>query len=269
MLSLVSMYSFLWSDTFITWLVGIPVLYLIVNILIRLGLFGGQWPKTVRGTDGASMLAFEIVSCSICLYVGVAGTIAWFKLCSSCDLEGIENDKLYGRSIFFEEHLAAPLLSYQFWNFVICLVIREMRDKVMLLHHVSSGLCALFSLHPFLQYYGLFFFGVPEVTSVPLTFVSLTKSFPFLKTNYPQVYEVSKWSFGVLFLVIRLVMWTHVSVYYWMDTVTLIRSGAAHSNFVLFYYCFANVVLSGMQYFWGYKIVSQMRAGPKAVSKKN
>jgi hypothetical protein len=161
--------------------------------------------------------------------------------------------------------LAAPLLSYQFWNFVIGLVMAEMRDGVMLLHHAASGLCALFSVHPFLQYYGLFFFGVPEITSVPLTFVSMTKSFPFLKTDYPYIYEMSKWSFGVLFLLIRLVLWTYVSVFYWIDTVHLIQEGTAHSMFVVGYYCFANVVLTSMQYFWGYKIITQIMNDGKEV----
>lgn len=253
------MYSVLLTDVwFLYWFAGVPVLYFVINGLLRLG---NRLPNTLQGTNGSDMLAFELTSCFICLYVGVAGTIGWLNLCSNCDFEDIEMDRTYGRSIYFEHHLAAPLLTYQFWNFMICLIMTELRDGVMLIHHAASGLCALFSLHPFLQYYGLFFFGVPEVTSVPLTFITTSRCFPFLKTDYPYIYEISKWSFGVLFLLIRLVMWTYVSVWYWIDTVHLIRDGNPHSLFVVGYYCFANVVLTGMQYFWGYKIIQQIRYG--------
>jgi hypothetical protein len=249
------MYGILLTDSFVNWVIGVPVLYLLLNGFLR---WTDWFPKTVGGSLGADMVAYELTSCFVCFYVGVAGSIAWLNLCFDCNFESIENDRIYGRSVYFEHHLAAPLLSYQFWNFVISLVIAEMRDGVMLIHHIASGLCALFSVHPFLQYYGLFFFGAPEVTSVPLTFVSLTKSFPFLKSDYPYVYELSKWSFGVLFLLIRLVMWTYVSVFFWMDIVHHIQSDTVHSAFVVGYYCFANVILTGMQYFWGYKIVSQI-----------
>ena len=62
-------------------------------------------------------MAYEILSCLICLYVAVTGSIAWMNLCKGCDFKDIEEDRFYGHSDYFERHLAAPLLSYQFWNF--------------------------------------------------------------------------------------------------------------------------------------------------------
>ena len=257
--SMISMsFDILLTESFIHWFYLVPTIYFVINAILR---WGNRWPKTVEGTRGADIVAYELTSCFVCLFVGLAGSYAWLNMCTSCNFDSIENDRIYGRSEYFEKYLAAPLLSYQFWNFVICLVIDEMRDVLLLVHHVASGLCALFSVHPFLQYYGLFFFGVPEITSVPLTFVSLTKSFPSLKTDYPIMYEMNKWTFGILFLVIRLAMWTYVSVFYWIDTVHLLTAVDApepHSMFVVGYYCFANVVLTGMQYFWGFKIIAQV-----------
>ena len=264
-LLLSKMYSLLLTDVFINWAIGVPVLYFILNVLLR---WANRLPKTLKGSNGSDIMAYELTSCFVCFYVATAGTMGWFNLCSDCDFESIENDRNFGRSVYFEQHLAAPMLSYQFWNFVFCLALPEMREGVMLLHHIASGLCALFSVHPFLQYYGLFYFGIPEITSVPLTYVSMSKSFPFLKTDYPYIYEMSKWSFGVLFLLIRLVMWTYVTVFYWIDSVDLVRNGTPHSMFVVGYYWFANVVLTGMQYFWGYKIISQMSNGGHEVVRK-
>lgn len=247
------------------WLVGIPLVYCIVNFCLRIFC---NLPNTVRGSNGPNMMAFDLVSCCCCFYVGIAGSMAWFNYCPGCDLSGIESDKIYGRSIFFETHLGVPLLTYQFWNFIFSLAVKELRDPISLLHHVASGLCAFFSMHPFLQYYGLFFYGVPEVSSVPLTIVSLSKSFPFIKEDYPKLHNFGKWSFGVLFLIIRLVMWTYVSFFYWKDTVHLLTADETpHSMFIVGYYCFANVVLTSMQYFWGYKIIRQMLNGGHEVKK--
>ena len=259
-----NVYSVLSSEYFVIWGVGIPVLYFLLSGVLRCG----NWlPKTVRGSDGSDMMAYSIVACFCCFYVGVAGSMAWFNVCPGCDLEDITQDRMYGRSEFFERHLAAPLLTYQFWNFVFCVVVAEMRDATTLVHHVASGLCPYFSVHPFLQYYGVFFYGVPEVSSVPLTYITLSKCFPFLKTEYPNIYQLSKWSFGLLFVIIRLVMWTYVTVFYWIDSVDLVRNGTPHSMFVVGYYWFANVVLTGMQYFWGYKIIQQMCGGGREVRK--
>mmetsp|Transcript_26922 Transcript_26922/g.45449 ORF Transcript_26922/g.45449 Transcript_26922/m.45449 type:complete len:269 (-) Transcript_26922:213-1019(-) len=247
------------------WLVGIPLLYGIVNSYLRVVC---SLPKTVRGSNGPNMMAFDLVSCFCCFYVGVAGCMAWFNYCPGCDLADIESDKMYGRSIFFETHLGVPLLTYQLWNFLFSLAVKELRDPVSLLHHIASGLCAFFSMHPFLQYYGLFFYGVPEVSSVPLTIVSLSKSFPFIKEDYPRLHNIGKWTFGVLFIIIRLVMWTYTSAFYWIDIVRLLTSDEPpHSMFVVGFFCFSNLLLTSMQYFWGYKIIRQMLNGGHEVKK--
>lgn len=254
------------TDSVWKWGVGIPILFAVITCALR---WGQQWPKTVRGSNGADMVAYTIVSAVCCTYVGVAGCIAWFDMCHDCDLDDIKSDKIYGRSDFFEAHLSAPLLTYQFWNFVFCLGVTELRDAVTLIHHIASGLCALFSFHPFLQYYGLFFYGVPEVSSVPLGYVTLAKCFPFLKTDYPLIHSVSKWVFAVLFILIRLVLWTQVTFFYWVDTLKLIQGGDAHSMVIVVYFCVANVILTSMQYYWGYIIVRQMFSGSSESKKKD
>lgn len=255
------MYSILFSELFATWALGIPLAYL--TFVMAFSLLG-WFPNTVRGSDGAPIMAFNLVSCAICAYIGGAGVIAWLGLCSHCDLEAMHIDKVYGRSDYFENHLAAPLICYQFWNFIISLSIPELRDPVMLIHHFAAFLCPLLSLYPFLQYYGMFFYGVPEVTSVPLTFVGLAKSFPYLKEKYPLLFMFSKLSFGIFFLLIRIVLWTEASYSFWLDMHRIVVEGEAHSILIVGYFCLANILLTSMQYFWGYKIIIQMVGGSKS-----
>ena len=258
------MLSAIVNERLVQWTIGIPCVYSLVNVFVRLGF---RCPYTVRGTVGANMVAFVAVSCLCCMYVGVAGSLAWLNMCGNCDVVEIGKDRLYGRSEFFELHLAVPLLTYQFWNFVICLVVAELREGVPLIHHLSSGLCALFTMRPYLQYYGLFFFGMPELSSVPLAFVTLSKCFPVLKSNYPVVHAVSRWSFGVLFLIIRLIIWTYVSCHFWIDVCLLLSEGGGKFNFAMGYFCFAHLLLTAMQYYWGHTIVTQMMRGGKEEKK--
>lgn len=259
------MVDFLLSEIVSRWALGIPAAYAVVFGLVR---SAGWEVNTVRGTDGAVMIAYETTAVLLCLYVSIAGCLVWLNYCSDCDLGNVESDKMYGRSLFFEQHICVPLMCYQFWNFIFCLVIDELRQGMFLVHHMASGLCAFNGMHPFLQYYGMFFCSLPEITSVPLGFICMTKHFPFLKGMYPRCYDVNKWLFGVFFLIVRIFLWTYFSVLFWIDIIQLLQQGEAHSVLVVVYSCFANVILSTMQYFWGYKIVIQMLGGKKMKSKK-
>jgi hypothetical protein len=271
------MESALSSDVFVFWAVAVPVAYCLVNGILR---WGNWLPATKRGTAGADVMAYEVVSGVICVYIGFFGTISWLNLCPDRgDFESIEADRWYGRSEFFERHLCIPLLVYQFYNLVICLIIAEMRHPLMLVHHTASLLCALFSLYPkpIFQYYGLFFYGIPEVSSIPLAFISVTKSFPFIKKDYPNMFAVNKLVFGVLFLLVRIVLWTGVVISFWTDICQVFfsvspqqqggggsSSSAAqevHSVGIVAYYCSANILVTGMQYYWGFIIAQQLLAG--------
>ena len=89
---------------------------------------------------------------------------------------------------------------------------------------------------------------------MPLTLVDIFKYFPEMKEKFSWLNEVSRVVFALLFLSIRLVIWPYVSYYFWVGSWDLLKSGTAHSTFAVGYFLFANVFLTGLQFFWGHKI---------------
>lgn len=87
-------------------------------------------------------MAFEIVAGFCVLYIGLSGIIGYFKafnvkLFDSPD--PLEN--MFSRSPFIEKHLLIPMLSYQFWNFLITLVNHDLYTLEMVIIFYLNSFC--------------------------------------------------------------------------------------------------------------------------------
>ena len=238
---------------FVIWFVLVPVMYFALVILFR----SLNWweAKTRKGSRGSDIMAFEIVAGLCVTYLAVVGVIAYFKLCPEWDHTSIDNDHFYGYSQFVEDHLIAPMISYQGWNALLCLFNADLRDPAMIGHHIATGSLAYFGLHPYVHYYGLFFFGFAELTNIPLTIVDIFKYFPDLKAKFPALNDLCRVAFAVSFILLRLLLWPYVSFEFWTGSLALLQEGKAHSIFVVSVFLGANIFLTGLQFFWGSKIV--------------
>jgi hypothetical protein len=238
---------------FIGWFIAVPVSYIVFVVLFRqLDL----WPTKTRGGSRASdMMAFLLVAGICVTYLGIAGCIAWFRFFPEyIEYDTMDNNHFYGKSQFVEDHLIAPMLAYQGWNLLLCFLNKDLMDPAMIGHHLVTGSLAYFGLAPYLHYHGLFFFGFAEVTNIPLTFVDIFKYMPELKEKIPIFNEVCRITFAVSFIIIRLIIWPFISFDFVKGSIALLQSGKAHSNFVVGFFVFANVFLTGLQFFWGSKI---------------
>jgi hypothetical protein len=213
-------------------------------------------------------MAYEITAGVAIFYLALFGVVAWFRLNPNWDYSSVDRDPFFGQAVFFENHIAIPMFWYQSWNVVLCLALQEFRDPTMIAHHVVTALLAYLSLNPYLQYYGIFFFGLPEVTSVPLTFVDIFKMFPELQSKYPTLNSISRWTFGVLFILVRIIYWPIVSYSFWTGSISIIATKRSHSLPVTIIYLLANIFMTGLQFFWGSKIVSSMLKSAKSDKKK-
>ena len=61
--------------------------------------------------------------------------------------------------------------------------------------------------------------------------------------------------------VVRLIIWPWISYPFWQDSIALLRSGTAHSNFVVGFFLVANIFLTGLQFVWGWMIFGPFIAG--------
>lgn len=124
----------------------------------------------------------------------------------------------------------------------------------------------------------MFFFGVAELTNVPLTLIDIFKYLPDLKKNYPAVNEGIRSIFAILFIILRLILWPVYCYPFWVHSLQLLlidqsptnaitvffndvlkvtplaSDTVCHSKFVVGFFLFANVLLTTLQYYWGVTI---------------
>jgi len=156
------------------------------------------------------------------------------------------------------EQLAAANFTFQLWDFIILPMIPEHCTALMLTHHVAAATVSYCSIrYQYLHYYGVFFLGLSEISSIFLVFVDLAKYFPPLPgTVYDHfVGIVCGPLFVVTFTVYRLLLWWPVSVRLFRDAYAVITSGQAQKlrpacTRVLYVFLGMNLPLGLVQLYW-------------------
>ena len=128
----------------------------------------------------------------------------------------------------------------------------------MIGHHFVTGSLAYFGLHPYLHYYGMYYFGIAELTNIPLTIMDVFKYFKHWAERYPSINGTVRTTFGVSFIILRLILWPIYSYPFWVGSLSMLYNGTAHSSFVVAYFLLANLFLTGLQFLWGSKIFSSI-----------
>lgn len=240
---------------FQAWFFGIPLAYGALVLLFR---SMGVWNfKTRAGALTSDIMAFELCATISVTYLGVAGLMATFDLFGVEESVALSTDMFYAKSTFVEEHLIYPMITFQGWNTLLCFFSPDLRKPEMIGHHLFTTALGYFGLYPYLHGAGLFFFGVAELSNVPLCFYEI---FKYLKPagyqeRYKMLYELSQVSFALSFVVLRLIIWPIKSWAFWMKSIELLSSGKAHSQFVVGFFLLANMFLTGLQFIWGWTII--------------
>ena len=228
-------------------------------------------PSTTPETNSrvSDMVAYNIVAGLVCCYQAWYGIIFQFGLYGNTELTTLQNVKgepsytrFYGNSEMIKEKLMVSMCGYQLYNLLLCFFMNDLWSASMVGHHFFTGTLAYMGLHPYLQCKAVFFFGVAEFSNVFLAFRDFFRYIPKLRTEYPSLFRLSSYSFGVSFIIIRMIMWPYICYDFWMDSIYLIQSGEAHSNLVVVTFLVANVFLTGLQFFWG-KLIFDIILGKK------
>ena len=89
----------------------------------------------------------------------------------------------------------------QIYELLCAAGVKRLRGKSgeMVAHHSLALLLACLAYNKSLYYYyGTYFFGLSEVSSIPLAFLDAFKMFPDLKASYPKCNAfVRPWTLGV------------------------------------------------------------------------
>jgi hypothetical protein len=234
------------------WFVAIPAMLGGLSIGFRVVGFNA---KTKDGSHGADVMSYEIVACLACCYLTYYGAVMWFGF--DGDVAELAKDKIYGQSEYMRMHILIPMFFYQLWNFISCLIMKEFRDATGLVHHVVTMGIAYTAMAPAFQYYGSYFCGVCELSTIFLTFVDLFTKFPEYRTKYASFNSACRTLFAVSFIITRCLYFPYLSLDFWIEVIAMLRSGhpTVHSKFTLGYMMVGNIFLTGLQLFWGTKML--------------
>jgi hypothetical protein len=252
----------------IFWSIFIPSIHLLALLSFR---YLNYFPQLTRkGSRSSDIISIEITSTFCVIWFSIVGSIGYLNLFGYTDGNDLyEAGKFYGDSQFVRLNLITPMLVYQLWNLTACVIHNEYRDLPSLGHHIVTAGLAYCGFNPFAQYYALFYFGIAELTTIPLNFVNTFKNVPQLVQSYPTFYQQCRTVFAVSFLLIRTIWWPIVSYGLFVACVDLIRSETAHSVTVVCYFLFSNLFLTSLQFYWGYLIIVNVLKGGKEKDQKN
>ena len=145
-------------------------------------------------------------------------------------------------------------IPFQLYELACAARVKRLRGKTfeMVAHHALALLLACLAVNKDIYYfYGTYFFGVSELSSLPLVFLDLFKMFPEVKKRYPLSNELIRPFFCVCFLVLRTFYWPYVSYHFWSASLTHYPNDALE----VMTFCTVNLLLSALQAFWTYLII--------------
>ncbi len=149
--------------------------------------------------------------------------------------------------------LSNLMLVYQIFNLVVTIHVEDLRSVALFVHHVAAAMLAVASLGPTCIAYASYFFGVIEVSNVPLTVRDLILFYRKSSAGAdPKAFALLELGSGTLFALsfyaTRVVGWALVSYNFWAQAlreVALANSGGAVYAVSLF--MGTNVLLGGLQ----------------------
>jgi hypothetical protein len=243
----------------------------LLTVFQRIGFSNSSSSSSRNGVDendktktskkkAAWKASYQLTNLLVNFFLGSMGI--YHELLSSSSTESPSTqDKITGYIPI--KHFATIQIAYQLWALPIgILFIGEQTS--MIVHHIAV-ICVA-STSTFLtcgfRYFIPFFYGVIEISSVPLSVMNAFKNNLDWIERYPSLYGNVRLVFGITFLVVRVVLWTP---FYWdfisLATMLWWSTEVGGTKVILGVFNAASVVLTLLQYFWAGKIVSAMVKG--------
>ena len=159
----------------------------------------------------------------------------------------------------FDEFYLMPAmqLGYQVWSIPIGMFYVN-ESKQMILHHlgvVFTASCGAFSNFGF-RYWLPFFFGVFELSSVPLAIMNTFNDHPDAAKKYPLSNLLSRVAFVVSFLYIRVWKWLPVGpLYIGNNFLLFLTTDFGPTKLFVLTQLFFGIYLGYLQLFWAVMVV--------------
>jgi hypothetical protein len=271
-----------WFDLFTPFAVQTGICCAVVQIILYLlfvtNFFGVKGPWSIM----PSFTAHQIVVIPALIYLSIQG-LNEFDI---RDFIGIATNTATATSAV--ERVTSPMHGHFsefvlgmmfFWDIPTGLCTPALRDIPMILHHVGMFMTAAISMGimsngtPIFGYYAPFYFGMIEISSLPLIIVDIYhpkhKAWHAYLTSSDRSGWVMKLNdmarplFALLFMLIRMIAFPYVSVMGVLRDVLNVTSLPLDQrnhvpNLPLYIIAFLNVSFSCLQLYWGTLLIRQI-----------
>jgi hypothetical protein len=199
-------------------------------------------------------LCYQITNVCTNLVLGMLGI--YFEYWRLPENAGVV-EKTQGQEDFYI--FGAMQIGYQVWGLIVgAFVVGEKVE--MMFHHLAVifvGCMSTFLTNGF-RYWIPFFFGVFEISSVPLGVMNMFKDNNAWITAYPTIYVLLRAAFAFSFLFIRVYMLHSRQYEYLWDAFLLPYTMEGNIGIRMYYFvCWiSSAFLSILQVYWAYLIVS-------------
>jgi hypothetical protein len=205
-----------------------------------------------------SRVCYQITNVLFNVFVGIVGIYFEYWVIPTLP---IDYSTTYDKIVGHEEGLylvSALQLGYQFWAIPVGLFfVRESPE--MLVHHLAVVASTMMSgfLSTGFRYYTPFFYGIMELSSIPLSVMNTFKDNPTWIKKHPGVFAASRTIFGISYLFIRVFMCFSRWPVFLRDNFIVLytRDWGIFKVFFMFQFCMA-FFLNFMQLYWASLIIS-------------
>ena len=214
--------------------------------------------------------AHQLVCFPIMIYLAYSGFAAWYatdaKYALSAKTRILDVEPI---GHHFSQIVFAMLI---FWDIPTGLLVKSLREPVMVAHHVGMCCLAVFGLLGLWTYNALFFFGVIELSGVPLAFIDIfhpAKHAPWCKwletqPTLSKVNDLGRVLFLLAYFYVRVVLFSYVILTQVVpDTLEVIMLPVAErkgwSVPAIAFNGFFGVIFMGLQLYWGVLLVGQVQ----------
>lgn len=163
-------------------------------------------------------------------------------------------DPIYGYSCHSQFHFSVAA-GYFGWAAVVTLLYRG--SNVCVFHHVACFLTYMLTLHPFLHHIGNVFL-LFQADTLLIDLYSLSKILGIRR----EICDVFRNSHALVNIVVRIIVGLPMSIWWVQDMVRLLLNGNAHSEAVVAFMIVVNVIMNGLNVYWGFGILSGLPSKP-------
>ncbi len=203
----------------------------------------------VLSKGGPSYTAHHVIVLPLMVYLVWNGVVQWFLR------DG--NNKTAENRIVQGSYFSDLVIGIMAWDIPVTILTKELRNGPMMLHHIAMMFTAALSLGVWSDgarlfgYYAPFFFGVTEISTLPLVTMDI------LKKNDLSAPGWLGPLFAFLFLTVRVLYFPYMSVTRVLPDIKEVSSKGIYPK-PLYTMAVLNVVFSLLQLYWGLLVVQAL-----------